>query len=149
MTARTGSRLKPIARGFVQQGRHEIGCVRNYIALTRTALPKLFHKFMTLAMITPSRCCDSIRRVSSRAPMQRLTLSVFGWAYYILHAYARGVFFITMLVGLAYGQLGFAIVPLAKLRIEEVFVGCLVSLAAAVLLMPSTTARAAAALDRK
>ena len=78
-----------------------------------------------------------------------MTLSVFGWAYYILHAYARGVFFITMLVGLAYGQLGFAIVPLAKLRIEEVFVGCLVSLAAAVLLMPSTTARAAAALDRK
>ncbi|HTR08720.1 MAG TPA: FUSC family protein [Paraburkholderia sp.] len=78
-----------------------------------------------------------------------MALSVFGWAYYILHAYARGVFFITMLVGLAYSQLGFAIVPLAKLRIEEVFAGCFVSLAAAVLLMPSTTARAAAAPDRK
>ncbi|MFY4696807.1 FUSC family protein [Burkholderia glumae] len=68
--------------------------------------------------------------------------SVFGWAYYILHAYARGVFFITMLVGLLYGQLGFAIVPLARLRIEEVLAGCLISLAMALLLMPSAGAHA-------
>ncbi|MEX3950701.1 FUSC family protein [Paraburkholderia sp. EG287B] len=78
-----------------------------------------------------------------------MALSVFGWAYYILHAYARGVFFITMLVGLVYGQLGVAIVPLAELRIEEVCAGCLVSLAAALLLMPSTTARAGAVLARE
>ncbi|WP_321899545.1 FUSC family protein [Paraburkholderia heleia] len=78
-----------------------------------------------------------------------MALSVFGWAYYILHAYARGVFFITMLVGLVYGQLGFAILPLAKLRIEEVFAGCLISLAVAVLLMPSATARAVAVLERE
>ncbi|MFP3794938.1 FUSC family protein [Paraburkholderia sp. SIMBA_027] len=67
-------------------------------------------------------------------------LSVFGWAYYILHAYARGVFFITMLVGLVYGQLGFAIVPLARLRIEEVLAGCVISLVVAMLLMPSASA---------
>ncbi|MBB2930431.1 FUSC family protein [Paraburkholderia silvatlantica] len=78
-----------------------------------------------------------------------MALSVFGWAYYILHAYARGVFFITMLVGLVYGQLGFAIMPLAKLRIEEVFAGCLISLAVAVLLMPSANARAVAVLERE
>ncbi|KVD82919.1 hypothetical protein WI88_16835 [Burkholderia ubonensis] len=40
--------------------------------LTQTALPKLFHRFTRFAMITPSRCCDSNRRVSSRDPMQRL-----------------------------------------------------------------------------
>ncbi|MFT0170600.1 FUSC family protein [Paraburkholderia mimosarum] len=78
-----------------------------------------------------------------------MALSVFGWAYYIFHAYARGVFFITTLVGLVYGQLGFAIVPLAELRIEEVFAGCLVSLAAALLLMPSTTARVGVVLARE
>ncbi|WP_414440860.1 FUSC family protein [Burkholderia sp. 22PA0106] len=69
--------------------------------------------------------------------------SVFGWAYYILHAYARGVFFITLLVGLLYGTLGFAIVPLAAMRIEEVLAGCLISLALALLLMPSEAAHAA------
>ncbi|WP_459624272.1 FUSC family protein, partial [Burkholderia sp. 3C] len=69
--------------------------------------------------------------------------SVFGWAYYILHAYARGVFFITLLVGLLYGTLGFAIVPLAAMRIEEVLAGCLISLALALLLMPSEAVRAA------
>lgn len=73
-----------------------------------------------------------------------MALSVFGWAYYILHAYARGVFFITTLVGLIYGQLGFAIVPLAKLRIEEVVAGCLISVVLALLLMPSANARTAA-----
>jgi len=70
-----------------------------------------------------------------------MALSVFGWAYYILHAYARGVFFITVLVGLVYGQLGLAIVPLAQLRVEEVIVGCLVSVVVAVLMMPPAAAR--------
>ncbi|CAG9192612.1 conserved membrane hypothetical protein [Paraburkholderia tropica] len=77
-----------------------------------------------------------------------MALSVFGWAYYILHAYARGVFFITMLVGLVYGQLGFAIVPLARLRIEEVLAGCVISLVVAMLLMPSANAHAAVARER-
>lgn len=66
-----------------------------------------------------------------------MALSVFGWAYFIRHAYARGVFFITVLVGLIYGQLGFAIIPLAQLRIEEVITGCLIACALALLLMPS------------
>ncbi len=70
-----------------------------------------------------------------------MVLSVFGWAYYIFHAYARGVFFITVLVGLVYGSLGFEIVPLARLRVEEVVTGCLISLALALLMMPSAAAR--------
>ncbi|WP_321951395.1 FUSC family protein [Paraburkholderia bannensis] len=66
-----------------------------------------------------------------------MAVSVFGWAYFILHAYTRGVFFITLLVGLVYGQLGFAIVALAVLRIEEVVLGCLIAFALSMLLMPS------------
>jgi uncharacterized membrane protein YccC len=66
-----------------------------------------------------------------------MTLSVFGWAYYILHAYARGVFFITVLVGLVYAQLGFAIVPLVELRVEEVIAGCFISVVVAMLMMPA------------
>jgi uncharacterized membrane protein YccC len=66
---------------------------------------------------------------------------VFGWAYYILNSYARGVFFITVLVGLVYGQLGFAIGPLVELRIEEVLVGCIVSFAVAILMMPLAATR--------
>ncbi|MFM0608464.1 FUSC family protein [Paraburkholderia sediminicola] len=65
-----------------------------------------------------------------------MVLCVFGWAYYILSAYAPGVFFITVLVGLVYGELGFAMGPLVELRIEEVLVGCLVSFAVAILMMP-------------
>ncbi|CAB3808932.1 hypothetical protein LMG28614_06911 [Paraburkholderia ultramafica] len=60
------------SRGFVQQGIRPVGCGRNQAVLTQTALPKLFHGFTRLAMTTPSRFCDSSRRVSSRAPMQRL-----------------------------------------------------------------------------
>lgn len=75
-----------------------------------------------------------------------MALCVFGWAYFILHAYTRGVFFITLLVGLVYGQLGFAIVALAVLRVEEVVLGCLIAFALSVSLMPSSTARREEAL---
>lgn len=78
--------------------------------------------------------------------MAAMALSVFGWAYYILHAYARGVFFITVLIGLVYGQLGFAIVPLSALRIEEVVAGCAISVVVAVLMMPSAAMRRIEAL---
>ncbi|NPT39747.1 FUSC family protein [Paraburkholderia sp. 1N] len=70
-----------------------------------------------------------------------MVLCVFGWAYYILSAYAPGVFFITVLVGLVYGELGFAMGPLVELRIEEVLVGCLVSFAVAILMMPLAATR--------
>jgi len=70
-----------------------------------------------------------------------MVLCVFGWAYYILNAYAPGVFFITVLVGLVYGQLGFAMGPLVELRIEEVMVGCVVSFAVAILMMPLAATR--------
>ncbi|HZZ06210.1 FUSC family protein [Paraburkholderia sp.] len=70
-----------------------------------------------------------------------MVLCVFGWAYYILSAYAPGVFFITVLVGLVYGELGFAMGPLVELRIEEVLVGCLVSFAVAMLMMPLAATR--------
>ena len=70
-----------------------------------------------------------------------IVVCVFGWAYYILNAYAPGVFFITVLVGLVYGQLGFAMGPLVQLRIEEVMVGCSVSFAVAILMMPLAATR--------
>jgi len=70
-----------------------------------------------------------------------MVVCVFGWAYYILNAYAPGVFFITVLVGLVYGQLGFAMGPLVELRIEEVLVGCIVSFAVAILMMPLAATR--------
>ncbi|MFM0628002.1 FUSC family protein [Paraburkholderia xenovorans] len=52
-------------------------------------------------------------------PVAAMALCVFGWAYYILSAYAPGVFFITVLVGLVKGELGFAMGPLVELRIEK------------------------------
>jgi uncharacterized membrane protein YccC len=64
---------------------------------------------------------------------------VFGWAYFILTLYGQGVFFITVLVGLVYGELGFAIGPLIEMRVEEVFVGCVVSIVVAVSMMPLHT----------
>jgi uncharacterized membrane protein YccC len=68
-----------------------------------------------------------------------MIVCVFGWAYFILTSYGQGVFFITVLVGLIYGELGFAIGPLVEMRVEEVFVGCVVSVAVAVLMMPLRT----------
>jgi len=46
-----------------------------------------------------------------------------------------------VLVGLVYGQLGFAMGPLVQLRIEEVMVGCIVSFAVAILMMPLAATR--------
>jgi|GEM_PF-1056079 len=66
---------------------------------------------------------------------------VFAWAYHILHAYGRGVFFLTVLIGLVYAQLGFEIGALAELRIGEVLIGCTVSLATALLVMPLAASR--------
>jgi hypothetical protein len=66
---------------------------------------------------------------------------VFGWAYFILTSYGQGVFFITVLVGLVYGELGFAIKPLIELRVEEVAVGCVVSIIVAIGMMPLRTSR--------
>ncbi|QVN15301.1 FUSC family protein [Burkholderia sp. LAS2] len=66
---------------------------------------------------------------------------VFAWAYHILHAYGRGVFFLTVLIGVVYAQLGFEIGTLAELRIGEVLIGCAVSLAAAMLVMPLAASR--------
>ncbi|MET3214140.1 UNVERIFIED_ORG: hypothetical protein ABIC48_001883 [Burkholderia territorii] len=66
---------------------------------------------------------------------------VFAWAYHILHAYGRGVFFLTVLIGVVYAQLGFEIGALAELRIGEVLIGCAVSLAAAMLVMPLAASR--------
>jgi uncharacterized membrane protein YccC len=68
-----------------------------------------------------------------------MAVCVFGWAYFILTLYGQGVFFITVLVGLVYGELGFAIGPLIEMRVEEVFVGCIVSIAVAVSMMPLRT----------
>ena len=70
-----------------------------------------------------------------------MMICAFGWAYFILSSYSRGVFFITIIVGLIYAQLGFAIGPLVELRIEEVLVGCLVSFAVAFLVMPLSATR--------
>lgn len=70
-----------------------------------------------------------------------MVLCAFGWAYFILSSYSRGVFFITIIVGLIYAQLGFAIGPLVELRIEEVLIGCLVSFAVAFLVMPLSATR--------
>jgi len=65
-----------------------------------------------------------------------MVLCVFGWSYFILNSYSRGVFFITVLVGLVYSELGFAIGPLVAIRIEEVLLGCVISFAVAAFVFP-------------
>lgn len=100
----------------------------------------------TLAGALASSLLVTMFRHVPQVLMAAMALSVFGWAYYILHAYARGVFFITVLIGLVYGQLGFAIVPLSALRIEEVVAGCAISVVVAVLMMPSAAMRRIEAL---
>jgi len=65
-----------------------------------------------------------------------MVLCVFGWSYFILSSYSRGVFFITVLVGLVYSELGFAIGPLVAIRVEEVLLGCVVSFAVAAFVFP-------------
>ncbi|KKB61405.1 hypothetical protein WM40_23340 [Robbsia andropogonis] len=62
-----------------------------------------------------------------------MALCVGGWAYHILHAYARGVFFITILVALVYASLGFAMTPLLEVRLLEVVAGCLCAFATALI----------------
>ena len=64
--------LDVILMDFVRKGRPASGCGRNYTILMEVGLPKQFHRFTRLAMITPSRCCDSGLRVSRREPIHRL-----------------------------------------------------------------------------
>ncbi|WP_347558650.1 FUSC family protein [Robbsia sp. KACC 23696] len=66
-----------------------------------------------------------------------MALCVAGWAYHILHAYARGVFFITILVALVYAALGFSLTPLLEVRLLEVIAGCLCAFATALIPVPA------------
>ena len=70
-----------------------------------------------------------------------MVLCVFGWSYFILSSYSRGVFFITVLVGLIYSELGFAIGPLVAIRIEEVLLGCVISFAVAAFVFPVSASK--------
>jgi hypothetical protein len=70
-----------------------------------------------------------------------MLLCVFGWAYFIMSAYGPGVFCITVLVSLVYGELGHAVQPLVELRIGEVAIGCVASLIAAYTIKPLDTTR--------
>jgi uncharacterized membrane protein YccC len=70
-----------------------------------------------------------------------MIVCVFGWAYFILTSYGQGVFFITVLIGLVYGELGFAMKPLIEMRVGEVLVGCAVAMVVAVSMMPLRTSR--------
>lgn len=65
-----------------------------------------------------------------------MLICVTGWAYTILNAYASGVFFITILVGLVYGQLGYDIGTLVEMRLQEVLAGCAVSFCVALVVLP-------------
>jgi hypothetical protein len=67
-----------------------------------------------------------------------MAICVGGWAYHILHAYARGVFFITILVSLVYAALGFALTPLLEVRLLEVIAGCACAFATALIPVPSS-----------
>lgn len=46
--------------GFVRKPTGLCRAGRDYACLTQTLLPKAFHRFSRLAMVTLSRCCDSI-----------------------------------------------------------------------------------------
>ncbi|WP_156922198.1 FUSC family protein [Azorhizobium doebereinerae] len=64
---------------------------------------------------------------------------VFGWAFFILHAYARAIFFVTLLVGLVYGALGATMSELLEIRLAEVLAGCLIAMLCALAIFPVPT----------
>jgi hypothetical protein len=55
MRAREGVVQEVRVWGFIQQGRNQVGCGRNYIVLTKMGLPNEFHRFSRFPMVTPSR----------------------------------------------------------------------------------------------
>lgn len=90
----------------------------------------------TLAGALVSLVLVGLLRGSPVLIVAAMVLCVFGWGYFILNAYARGVFFITVLVGLIYGELGFGITEVIEMRIGEVLLGCVISLCVALVVMP-------------
>lgn len=64
---------------------------------------------------------------------------VFGWSYCVLYVYAPGIFFLTLLLGLAYGALGQDMPDIVWLRFLETGIGALSAFAAALWVMPLRT----------
>ncbi len=68
-----------------------------------------------------------------------MVVCVFGWSYFVLHSYAQGIFFLTLLIGLAYGVLGHDMSSIVGLRLLETAIGSVATFVTAMWIVPLRT----------
>lgn len=68
-----------------------------------------------------------------------MMVCLFGWSYFVLHNYAVGIFFLTLMIGLAYGVLGQDIEIAVGVRLIETAVGAASCFITAIWLVPLPT----------
>jgi uncharacterized membrane protein YccC len=84
-------------------------------------------------------CVASLVPSHSSLTLVGLAICIFGWAYFILYEYAIGVFFLTLMLGLVYGEFGQNIAEIVGLRLLETLIGAASACAAALWLVPLRT----------
>lgn len=70
-----------------------------------------------------------------------MAVCVFGWSYFVLHNYAVGIFFLTLLIGLVYGVLGQDLPEIVGLRVLETAIGATAAFVTAMWLVPLPTSQ--------
>ncbi|MDB5654558.1 MAG: fusaric acid resistance family protein [Tardiphaga sp.] len=68
--------------------------------------------------------------------MVGMALCLFGWSYFVLHNYALGIGFLTLLIGLTYGVLGQDLPEVAWVRLLETAIGAASTFVTAMWLVP-------------
>lgn len=84
-------------------------------------------------------CVATLVPSHSSLTLAGMALCVFGWSYFVLYSYAIGVFFLTLLIGLVYGEFGQNIPEIVGLRLLETLIGAAAACAAALWLIPLRT----------
>lgn len=93
----------------------------------------------TLAGVVAGAAATYALRGHPAAEVALMLVCVAGWAFFILHAYAKAIFFLTVLVGLVYGSLGATMSELLEIRLAEVSAGCLIAMLCALVIFPVPT----------
>lgn len=84
-------------------------------------------------------CVATLVPAHSSLTLAGMALCVIGWSYFVLYEYAIGVFFLTLLIGLVYGEFGQNIPDIVGQRLLETVIGAAAACAAALWLIPLRT----------
>jgi len=84
-------------------------------------------------------CVAALVPAHPAAVLVAMACCVFGWSYFVQYTYAIGIFFLTLLIGLAYGVLGQDLPMTMWIRLLETAIGAAATFVTAMWLVPLPT----------